>query len=129
LNDSKTSEFVEVGTINDFPKGNGKRVMVDGHAVAIFERSGSYYAVEDSCSHQHAQLAHSAIEKDGYDLSITCPRHGARFDLKTGRTLSLPAYRGIRKWNLKIENGKVLVDRKPMVDAAQEILRLEVESR
>lgn len=91
-----------------------KENLRDGHAISIaagrrmiaVARSGeSYFAIEDICTHDGAALTGGAIE----GAEIICPRHGARFCLRTGEALSPPAYEPVRVFDVKIEGGHLWV--------------------
>ncbi|MBE3577786.1 MAG: non-heme iron oxygenase ferredoxin subunit [Limnochordales bacterium] len=96
----KTVPFAEL------QDGRGRRVVVDGLPVALFLVDGQVYATEDTCSHAEASLAEGRLE----GKVVVCPRHGARFDITSGRALSLPAITGIATFPTKVEDGYVWVD-------------------
>jgi 3-phenylpropionate/trans-cinnamate dioxygenase ferredoxin subunit len=80
------------------------RVAWDGDvAIAVFNIDGELYAVEDVCTHDGGDLATGELY--GYD--IECPRHGARFDVRSGAVLCPPAYEPIAKFPVKIEDGVI----------------------
>jgi 3-phenylpropionate/trans-cinnamate dioxygenase ferredoxin subunit len=69
----------------------GRRVVErDGIEILVVSCGGQLFAIENRCSHEDAPLAEGELDEQG--CSIECPRHGSRFDLRTGRALSLPAY-------------------------------------
>ena len=77
------------------------RVAWDGDvAIAVFNIDGELYAVEDVCTHDGGDLATGELH--GYE--IECPRHGARFDVRSGAVLCPPAYEPIAKFPVKVEN-------------------------
>jgi len=76
------------------------RIVWDGDvAIAVFNIDGALYAVEDVCTHDGGDLATGEL----YGYEIECPRHGARFDVRTGAVLCPPAYEPIAKFPIKIE--------------------------
>jgi 3-phenylpropionate/trans-cinnamate dioxygenase ferredoxin component len=88
--------------------------LEDGHAISVavgrlmiaIARSGEeYFAIEDICTHDGAELTGGAIEGG----EIICPRHGARFCLRTGQALTPPAYEPVRVFETKIANGRLWV--------------------
>ncbi len=81
-------EFVQVIETGEVPQGERILVELDGLPVAIFNVSGKYYAIGDVCTHDDGPLGDG--ELDGYQ--IICPRHGARFDIRNGKALTLPAF-------------------------------------
>lgn len=87
----------------------GEHALVDvggGIEAAVFRVDGRLYAIEDLCSHDDGPLADG--ELDG--CQIICPRHGARFDLRTGEALTLPAYRPIETYPVEVRNGQIFID-------------------
>ncbi len=81
------SNFVKVLDRDELPSGGRKVVEVDGRAIGLFHVGGDFYAIDDVCTHDGGPLADGVLE----GCEIECPRHGARFDVKTGRALSMPA--------------------------------------
>ena len=80
------------------------QVAFDGDtAIAVFNIDGVLYAVEDICTHDGGELAGGPVE--GFE--VECPRHGAKFDLRTGEALCAPAYVPIAKFPVRIEDGQV----------------------
>lgn len=99
------SEWVEVIDQNALADGEHVVVDVDGTEVAVFRIEGRFYAIEDVCTHDGAEIASGELEGD----EIICPRHGARFCVKTGEVKAPPAYEDISCFPVRIENGKVQV--------------------
>lgn len=99
------SDWQDVGAVVDIPPGSHRLVDVDGAQVAVFNLAGEFYAVEDVCTHDGGTLTGGAVEGD----QIVCPRHGARFSLKTGAVLAPPAYEPIHCFPLRVENGRLQV--------------------
>jgi 3-phenylpropionate/trans-cinnamate dioxygenase ferredoxin subunit len=89
----------------DLQSGERAFFEVKDYQIIIFNIAGEYFAVSDVCSHDEGPLG------DGYlqDNVITCPRHGAQFDIKTGKVLSLPAIIDIPTYPLRIENGTIYI--------------------
>lgn len=105
----ETAEYIAVATVDELPNGARKIVEVDGKPIAVFNIAGTLYAIADVCSHDDGPVA----EGDLYGYEIECPRHGARFDVRTGKVLSFPAIVDIPAYPVKIENGEVLVGLPP----------------
>ena len=80
-------------------------VDVDDVMVAVFNLDGEYYAIEDVCTHDDGELTGGCIEGD----EIICPRHGARFSIKTGEALSAPAYEPVASLPVRVEGNLVQV--------------------
>jgi nitrite reductase/ring-hydroxylating ferredoxin subunit len=81
-----TNDFIEVAKVNELPEGKMKHVEVNGREVLISNVSGKFYALSDRCGHMNALLSMGNLKEN----TITCPFHGARFDVTTGRKLSEP---------------------------------------
>jgi 3-phenylpropionate/trans-cinnamate dioxygenase ferredoxin subunit len=86
--------WVDVARADDIPPGCAARVEIDGVPVAIFNVEGSYYALDDTCSHAEASLSEGDLDIER--CVIECPLHGSSFDLRTGDPLSLPAVEPVR---------------------------------
>jgi 3-phenylpropionate/trans-cinnamate dioxygenase ferredoxin subunit len=86
--------------------GDKKQIDLDGLAVALFNVEGQYYAIEDVCTHDGAPLAHGRFRGD----QITCPRHGARFNVRTGEALSMPAFEPVETYQVKVEGNDILIE-------------------
>lgn len=88
------------------PDGRGGlRVWVGGRPIALFRWQGKVYAIDDACTHEDASLAEGEVE----DGRVVCPRHGARFDLATGRAVTLPAVLPVGTYPVDVEDGDVFV--------------------
>jgi 3-phenylpropionate/trans-cinnamate dioxygenase ferredoxin component len=80
------------------------KVVYDGDiAIAVYNIDGALYAIEDVCTHDGGELTGGT--RHGFE--IECPRHGARFDVRTGAVLSPPAYEPVAKFPVKVEEGAV----------------------
>lgn len=97
---------VDVCAEGEIAPGEHKLVDIGGGIeVAVFFVEGAYQAIEDVCTHDDGPLAEGEVE----GCQIICPRHGARFDLRTGEALTLPAYRAVEHYDVTIEAGRVLL--------------------
>ena len=99
------SDWVSVAPAAEFPPGTHRVVDVDGAQVAVFNLDGDYFAIEDVCTHDGGILTGGPVEGD----CIVCPRHGARFSIKTGEALSAPAFEPTAKFPVRIVDGEVQV--------------------
>ncbi len=99
------SGWFTVAAQTDFPVGTLRTTDLDGTPVAVFNLDGRYYAIEDICTHDGGILTGGALEGD----VIVCPRHGARFSIKTGEVLSPPAYEDVTTFPVRVEDGMVQV--------------------
>jgi 3-phenylpropionate/trans-cinnamate dioxygenase ferredoxin subunit len=97
--------WIDAGPIEALADGEARSIAVGRRMVAVARSGGEYFAVEDVCTHDGAELAGGSIE----GTEIICPRHGARFCLRTGRALTPPAYEPIRVYETKIADGRLWV--------------------
>jgi len=98
-------EFTRVADVSEIADPGTMLVEVDGEVVALFHVEGRFYAIDDVCTHDGGPLVDG--ELTGY--KIACPRHGAKFDIRTGAALSMPAVRPTRAHLVKVEDGGVWV--------------------
>lgn len=98
------AERRRVARLAEIPEGAGMRVWVDGRPIALFRWEGRVYALDDTCSHAEASLAEGEVLAGG---RVACPRHGAQFDLRTGRALTLPAVLPVRAYEVQVEGDDV----------------------
>ena len=94
-----------VCSAGDLPPGEVKIVRAGDLVVGVFNAGGELYALEDRCSHDDGPLAEGEFEAD--ERVVVCPRHGSRFDLRTGRPLSLPAYLPVDTFEVLVDSGLV----------------------
>jgi len=99
------SEWFDVIAETALQVGGHVVVDVDGVDVAVFKLEDGLYALEDVCTHDGAEIASGIIEGD----EIICPRHGAKFCIKTGQVKCAPAYEDIEAFEVKVELGRVKV--------------------
>ncbi len=99
------SEWTDVTRAEELPPGKHKVVDVDDVMVAVFNVDGEYYAIEDVCTHDGGVLTGGIVE----GCEIECPRHGARFDVRTGQALTPPAYEPVESFPVRVREGVVQV--------------------
>ena len=98
--------FVVVAKTSDILVGQFKPVEVQGKRLLICHTTDGFYAVDDTCTHDDGPLADGWLEGD----AIECPRHGARFDVKTGKVLCLPAAMPINSYQVRVQGDAVQVN-------------------
>jgi 3-phenylpropionate/trans-cinnamate dioxygenase ferredoxin subunit len=98
-------EFVAVAGVNEIGSGERIFVDVDEFSLVVFNIAGKFFAIADLCSHDDGPLGDGEIE----DHAVICPRHGARFDLRNGKALSLPAVVDIPAYPVRVRDGQVEV--------------------
>ncbi len=99
------TDWVDVVAASAVADGEHIVVDLDGTEIAVFKLDGQFYAIEDVCTHDGAEIASGVIEGD----EIICPRHGARFCIKTGGFKTAPAYEDIDCFPTRIENGRLQI--------------------
>jgi 3-phenylpropionate/trans-cinnamate dioxygenase ferredoxin subunit len=102
---SRGETWIDAVAVNDLPSGACRAVHAHGVFIAVFNVDGTFYAIEDVCSHEEETLSTGVLEGG----EITCPRHGARFSVVTGEALSAPAYEPVATFPVRIEGGMVQV--------------------
>jgi 3-phenylpropionate/trans-cinnamate dioxygenase ferredoxin subunit len=101
------SEWIDIGEATSVTEKRPLSVEVEGYPVVIVRCGAELHAVEDRCTHDGEALGGGEVE----DCEIICPRHLARFDLRTGEALAPPAYEPLRTYRVKEENGRLLIER------------------
>jgi 3-phenylpropionate/trans-cinnamate dioxygenase ferredoxin subunit len=99
------ADFVRVASVAEIPEAGRLLVDVDERMIVVFHAAGHYYAIDDVCTHDGGPLGDGRLE----GFAIACPRHGARFDIRSGRALSMPATRATVAHEVRIEGDAVLV--------------------
>ena len=96
------------GALADLPPGTMKLLESGSQSIGLFNCHGELHAIEDRCTHDDGPLCHGTWDIES--CTISCPRHGANFDLKTGRPLSLPAYLPARIFPVRVREGNITVE-------------------
>jgi 3-phenylpropionate/trans-cinnamate dioxygenase ferredoxin subunit len=98
-------DFVKIASTADLPPGRVSVHEVDGRRIALCNVNGTFYAIDDVCTHDGGALDQGQLEGE----LIECPRHGARFDVKTGRPVTLPAVIPVKTYAVQVEGEDVKV--------------------
>jgi 3-phenylpropionate/trans-cinnamate dioxygenase ferredoxin subunit len=99
------SDWTDIGSLVELESTSRLEADVDGWRVRVAIVGGTLYAFEDRCTHDDSPFDDAPIE----DSEIICPRHGARFCLRTGAALSPPAYEPLRIFEVRQSAGRVEV--------------------
>jgi 3-phenylpropionate/trans-cinnamate dioxygenase ferredoxin subunit len=102
--DPAQCDFIPVAAAADLPSGGRMFVEIDSEAIVIFNIAGGYFAIGDVCSHDNGPVGDGEIEGE---TEISCPRHGAHFDVRTGKALSLPAVVDIPAYPVRLRGGQI----------------------
>ncbi len=103
------AEFHKIAKTEDLAPGEVKQYRVEDRPVALCNVGGEFYAFEDICTHQFTYLSEGELT----GAQIKCPRHGAKFDVKSGAARSLPAVKPVPTHEVKVEDGNVYVALNP----------------
>lgn len=101
------AEYVKVAEIDELEPG--ERIVVeaaDGLFIAVFRVGDEYYAIEDVCTHDDGSLGDGDLD----NYTVSCPRHGAKFDVRDGRALSFPAITPVPRFDVVLDGNDILVD-------------------
>ncbi len=102
------SEIIDICAVSDLPPGGMRLVEWEDLEIGVFNCKGEIYAIEDRCSHDDGPLVEGDWEPDR--CVVICPRHGATFDIRSGRALTLPAYKPVETFPVSVDDGVVKVD-------------------
>lgn len=100
------AEFVSAAKTKDLSPGEGKRIEIGDKKIALFNVEGVYYAIDDTCTHRGGPLSEGELEGN----EITCPWHGATFDLTTGAALGGPAPKGVSRYNVRVSGDQIEIE-------------------
>ena len=99
-------QLIKVAEINEVPPGTAKVVDLEGRPVALFNIEGTYYAIDDTCTHRGGPLSEGEVE----GTIVTCPLHGATFDVTTGYVLGPPASNGVARYDVEVEGNDIKIE-------------------
>ena len=100
------AEFTKVASTADLAPGEAKCVEVAGKKIALFNLEGSFYAIDDTCTHRGGPLSEGEVSGE----EVTCPWHGAIYNIKTGAVLGPPAARGVASYPVRVQGSDVEVE-------------------
>ncbi len=96
-------EYIAIASVEELKDGERLFIEIDGQPIMVLRLAGQYYAIADKCSHDDGPVGEGALE--GFE--IICPRHGARFDIRTGRVLALPAFVDIPAYPVRVNGDQI----------------------
>jgi len=100
------AEWTKVGEVGKPAPGEVRVVMPDGKRIALSNVDGQYFAIDDVCTHDGGPLGEGEV----FNYSIECPRHGARFDVRSGKALSLPAIFPVKTYPVRVIGNDIQVE-------------------
>ena len=100
------AKAIKVAQASDLSPGSGTTVEAEGHRIALFNVQGTFYAIDDTCPHRGGPLGEGEL----HGPTVTCPWHGATFDVQTGAVTGPPARASVRSFCVRVEGNDVLVE-------------------
>jgi 3-phenylpropionate/trans-cinnamate dioxygenase ferredoxin component len=97
------SEFEQIAAVDEILPGGRKPVVIDETPALLLRVDDNFYAIEDVCTHDGQPLTDGPVA----GCEITCPRHGARFDIRTGKPLCMPATEPVRTFEIEVRGNAV----------------------
>ena len=102
------SPLIDICPLDELPPGEKRLVEHEDLEIGVINCRGEIFAIEDRCSHDDGELVYGELDEN--DCVIECPRHGSRFDLRTGKPLNLPAYVPVGTFPVLVEDGVIRVE-------------------
>ncbi len=99
-------QWIKVAQSSDLAPGQGKIVEAEGRSIALFNVAGTFYAIGNDCTHKGGPLGEGELNGN----IVTCPWHGAEFDVKTGEVTGPPANKGVGNFPTRVDGDDVLVE-------------------
>jgi 3-phenylpropionate/trans-cinnamate dioxygenase ferredoxin subunit len=102
---SIVANFVAIAKVGDVRQGQVKTLRVNGHRVALCNVEGTYFATQDLCTHDGGPLGEGEL----IDYEIECPRHGGRFDVRSGEVTAMPPMFPIKTFPVRVQDDDIQV--------------------
>ncbi|MFQ5799135.1 MAG: Rieske (2Fe-2S) protein [Bacteroidota bacterium] len=100
------AELKKVAAVADVPPGTAKALKIDGKTIALFNINGSFFAIDDTCTHRGGPLSEGEVE----DFQVTCPWHRATYDVRSGKVMGPPASQGVAQYNVRVEGSDIQIE-------------------
>jgi nitrite reductase/ring-hydroxylating ferredoxin subunit len=100
------AQFIKVATTDELGNQQAKLVELEGQKIAVFRVDGAFYALSDTCTHRGGPLSEGTVE----GVEVTCPWHGAKFDIRTGAVLGPPAQQGLRSYPVRVTGTDIEIE-------------------
>ena len=100
------TQFIKVTTTDELEDQQAKLVEVEGQKIALFRVGEAFYALSDTCTHRGGPLSEGTVE----GAEVTCPYHGAKFDIRTGAVLGPPAQQGVRSYPVRVTGADIEIE-------------------
>ena len=103
MDENQEFRYIQITSVQEIPNGERLFFEIDGLPIVLYSLNGQYFATGDECSHDGGPIGDGEI--DGNE--IVCPRHGARFDIRTGKVTGMPAITDIPSYPVRLLDGKI----------------------
>ena len=100
------AEFIKAARTDEVPPGQCHLAILKGKEIVLFNLGGEFFALDNLCTHEEGPLCEGEIE--GHE--VTCPWHGAKFDIRTGEVLQDPAYEAVARYNVRVSGSDIEVE-------------------
>ena len=101
------SDFLSVARLSEIPDPGKVLVEVEERLVVLFRVGSRVYCIDDVCTHDGGPLSEGAL--DAAACTVACPRHGAKFDIRSGKALTMPATKPTAAHEVKVEGDEIFV--------------------
>lgn len=101
-----TEKFIKVASVADFANNSVKVIEANGKRIALCHAEGEFFAIADLCTHDNGPLGEGELS----DHQVECPRHGARFDIRSGKALCLPAILPVPTYKVEVRQDEVFIE-------------------
>ena len=98
--------FVRVGSTDEVPEGGAKAFLVAGKPLAVYHTDGQFYCTSDICTHEEESLSQGEVDGE----VVECPFHGARFNVRTGAVVSLPAVEPLKTYPVRVDGDQIEIE-------------------
>jgi 3-phenylpropionate/trans-cinnamate dioxygenase ferredoxin subunit len=102
------AETIDICPVSELPPGAMRLIEWEDLEIGIFNCGGELLAIEDRCSHDDGVLVEGELDQE--TCTIECPRHGSKFDLRTGQPVNLPAYQPVDTFRVSVEDGVIKIE-------------------
>jgi nitrite reductase/ring-hydroxylating ferredoxin subunit len=100
------AEFVKVARVGEIAPGEARAVEAGGKRIALFNVDGTFYAIDDTCTHRGGPLSEGMV----VGAEVTCPWHGAVYDITSGAVLGAPAPRAVARYSVRVEGEDIEIE-------------------
>ena len=102
------SPLIDICPVSELPPGEHRLLEWEDLEIGVFNCGGHLYAIEDRCTHDNGVLLEGEVDVDA--CTVECPRHGSKFDLRTGKALNLPAYVPVDTFPVSIQDDMIQME-------------------